>query len=156
MGRRDEEGRRGASEAKAGSRAPAASDDPRPDALFAEARGALERGDRRHARASIESLESALEVHFALEDRVYFPALCALQPSVDPDIRSLQREHGKMREHLASIASRLAAQEDPAGLLPAFEGLVSSFLDHEAREESILVAVESGLTEGDAGPHSAA
>jgi len=94
-------------------------------------------------------------VHFALEDRVYFPALCALQPSVDPDIRSLQREHGKMREHLASIASRLEAQEDPADLLPAFQGLVSSFLDHEAREESILVAVESGLIEGDAGSHSA-
>ncbi|MCC6641939.1 MAG: hemerythrin domain-containing protein [Deltaproteobacteria bacterium] len=135
---------------------PVAPDDAPPDALFAEARGALERGDRRHARASIESLMSALEAHFALEDRVYFPSLCALQPGVEPDVRVLQREHGKLREHLASIASRLDAQEDPADLMPSFQGLVSAFREHEVREESILVAVESGLTEIDTGPERSA
>lgn len=128
----------------------------RRDALFAEARGALERGDRRLARASIEGLASALEVHFALEDRVYLPTLCALQPSVAPEVQALQLEHGKMREHLASIASRLEAQEEPVDLVQDFQHLVRSFLDHEAREESILVAVESGLTEESVRTHARA
>ncbi len=127
---------------------PAGPDEGRPDALFAEARGALQRGDRRQSRASIESLVRALEVHFALEDRVYFPALCALQPGVEPDIRRLQREHGELREHLATIAGCLEGGTDPASLTRAFSILVTAFHDHESREEAILAAVESGLSGG--------
>lgn len=127
----------------------AAPEDGRPDALFAEARSALQRGDRRQSKASIGSLVRALEVHFALEDRVYFPALCALQPGVESEIRRLQREHGELREHLAAIAACLEGETDPASLSRAFSILVTAFHDHESREEAILAAVESGLAGGD-------
>jgi hypothetical protein len=123
--------------------------------LFAEARRALRRDDRRQARASVESLLRTLEVHFALEDRVYFPTLCALQPSVEPEIRRLQREHGELREHLTAIAACLEEPAEPSTLVRSFEGLVTLFLDHEAREEAILASVESGLTDGDGGAQRA-
>jgi len=133
-----------------GPAAPAAAlEAGRPDALFAETRGALRRDDRRQAHASVESLTRTLEVHFALEDRVYFPVLCALKPAVEPEIRRLQREHGELREHLATIAASLEAPTAPSTLVRSFEDLVTVFLDHEAREEAILVAVESRLTGDD-------
>lgn len=92
----------------------------------------------------------SIEVHFALEDRVYFPTLCALQPAVEPEIRSLQREHGELRERLAAIVACLEEPADPSTLTRSFEALVTAFLEHEVREEAILAAVESGLTDSDA------
>lgn len=147
---RDERGELGASAPRSTSSGSGTPELVRPDALFAEARGALRRGDRRQARASIESLVRALEVHFALEDRVYFPALCALQPVVEPEIRRLQNEHAALRDDLTAILDSLETPADPTALTPRFEALVTTFLVHEAREEAILVAVETGLTGGGA------
>jgi len=154
MGRRNDRDKLGGADlrsAPGGPAAPAAvAEVGRPDALFAETRGALRRDDRSQAHASVESLIRMLEVHFALEDRVYFPVLCTLKPAVEPEIRRLQREHAELRQHLATIAAHLEEPAAPSTLSSSFEDLVTVFLDHEAREEAILAAVESGLTGGDA------
>jgi len=112
-----------------------------PDVVFREARRALRRGSPAEARDGIDGLARAFEAHFALEERVYFPALSMLRPKLADALRELGEEHESMRLGLGALARGIGSR-DRAELLEALEDLVAIFLRHEAREEELLVVLE--------------
>jgi hypothetical protein len=112
-----------------------------PEAVFREARRALREGSLEEAREGIDALTRAFDVHFALEERVYFPALAVLRPKLAESLRAFGEEHERMRTRLGELA-RGVGQSEREGLLEALEDLVAIFLRHEEREEELLVVLE--------------
>jgi len=112
-----------------------------PDAVFREARRALREGSLEEAYEGIDALTRAFDVHFALEERVYFPALAVLRPRLADSLREFGEEHERMRLRLGELARGVRTSER-APLLEALEDLVVIFLRHEGREEELLAVLE--------------
>lgn len=109
--------------------------------LLDDVRAALEWEEWEEARALLARLRGLLETHFSLEDRVYFPALCALLPTVEEDLHRLSREHGSLLAAIDGIVDRLT-QGRGEDLATCFDLFVADFGDHEARESAILLSIE--------------
>ncbi len=115
------------------------------DELFGEAQAAL-RGPDVQSRAleSFLRLRDALETHFAQEDHLYYPPLCALLPERKPRLVELVGAHARYRDILA----RISAQVEEGALAAAsqtLEDFARSFERHERREEGLLRAVEQQI-----------
>lgn len=107
------------------------------DALFSEARAALEGGDRDHARRAIATLGRALESHFEQEDSLYYPTLASIRPEHKASLADLSRAHDSFRAQLRDIGMHLE-QGPQQALRAAFEELAADFSRHEVTEEKLL------------------
>lgn len=127
-----------------GRRASAAHGPSAPEELHLEARTALLANDLPRAREAIERLGHSLEIHFALEDRVYFPALATLRPDLATTLQDFREEHDRMLDAMRGILSSMAGSDGavPSEALEALDDLVAGFLRHEGREEALLGALE--------------
>ena len=110
------------------------------DTFFSLVTAAVERGSLHAARPAFTRFADALDSHFTLEDRVFFPALRGLDPQLTKDLTGLADEHHALRRDLESLTDLLAA-----GSLESFavrlETLGDTINGHEAREELILASV---------------
>lgn len=110
--------------------------------LYRRALRALKQGDRTAARAGVETLGRSLETHFALEDRVYFPALAALRPDLGPALRRLRFEHENMLAWVTDVLERMATAEGEV-LAEALDKLIATFERHEGDEETMLSSLDT-------------
>ena len=123
-----------------------------PEELYIRARRALRRDDRRAAESSIALLSRSLETHFALEDRVYFPAVAALRPALGPSLQRLRLQHEQMLAFLAELLARVFT-DGLESLAESLAELISTFERHEGDEEAILATLDAepdGLSDGKA------
>jgi len=89
----------------------------------------------------------ALEAHFDLEDRVFFPAIRGLRQHLSEPVADLGREHEEIRSSLQQLEDRLATQ-GPIAWSQDLERLADAVSGHEAREEQLLEPFRSAP-----GPH---
>jgi hypothetical protein len=106
---------------------------------------ALDADDAGAARVAYERFASALEAHFALEERFYFPALRGLRPALGSALEALEGEHQALGERLAGLG-RLAEAGDCAACLGLLERFAGELAEHEGREEGLLASLRSGGT----------
>jgi len=77
-----------------------------------------------------------LQPHFAIEEEVLFPALCASYPAGTPEralVNTLLAEHGRMIELCDAIAAA-SANDDIARALKEFADLLEGHVRREERE----------------------
>ena len=104
--------------------------------IFRTLESAIARGDAAAARQGFERYSGAIDAHFSLEDRVFFPALHGLHPEHAKALEDLTEEH---RGFLAEL-DRLGRELD-AGLERFGAGLAAIALElsvHESREERLV------------------
>ena len=111
------------------------------DAFYARVAAAVHGDEPDEARTAFARFADALEAHFALEDGLYFPALCGLRPSFARHLESLSDEHQQIRERLAGVA-RLVEAGVCAECARPLEGLAGDIAAHEGREEELLGSIQ--------------
>lgn len=107
------------------------------DVFFEMVMSALGRSSLHGARVAYLRFRDALEAHITLEDKVFFPALSGLDPTLRHELTDLVHEHKDLRATLDELHDRLA-KGDGARFQEGFERLAERFRDHEQREERIL------------------
>jgi hypothetical protein len=107
------------------------------DVFFGMVQQALERGSLVAARQAYTRFNDALEAHITLEDRVFFPALHGLDPSISAELRQLAEDHHKVRQHLHELADLLAVGSVEA-FSEGFDQLAVAFSGHEEQEERLI------------------
>ncbi len=113
------------------------------DALEATTLRSLERGDPVEMRQALDGFHGSLESHFALEEKVHFPALHGLRADLEPELLVLIREHEGFRSTLSQLgAEARRSLPDPAELAAAFRELAAALGRHEQREERLLAATQ--------------
>jgi hypothetical protein len=104
---------------------------------------ALDAADAPSARVAYERFASALDAHFALEERFYFPALHSLRPALAADLEALEAEHRALGEGLARLGQLADAGDCPASLA-LLERFAGELAEHEGREEGLLASLRTG------------
>lgn len=108
--------------------------------LYADVRRELDRRARHNAFVCFGRLQDALEAHFEVEDRVYFPAVHGFRPEHAPLLDSLSADHEVFRTELLAIHRLLDAHElDESQRL--LDGLVSRLVEHEQKEDALLAEI---------------
>ena len=100
--------------------------------------------DRRksEARAAFNRYRSVISDHFALEERVFFPAIQIEDPGRRTQIQSLIRSHDRLLNELAQMEEQLESLslEDFARRLRGFATVLAI---HENKEERLVAATAS-------------
>jgi hypothetical protein len=116
------------------------------DALEGATLRALERGEADEVRSALRTFAVSLGAHFRLEEQVQFPALHGLDPTLEPEIGALVREHVAFREQIAGLEARVANGDGIAQRsqeIASFGQLAAALRQHEEREESLLARIRS-------------
>lgn len=107
------------------------------DALYAAVAQALEAGEANGAKESFARFWDALDAHFTLEDRLYFPALHGLRQELEGELAQLVREHREFRRDLEHLKARIDGGDlSSCGAL--LEQLAVALAAHELREEQLV------------------
>jgi hypothetical protein len=117
------------------------------DLFYSLVAAALERGSRRELETAFGRFQDALESHFDLEDRLYFPALHGLRPRLDAELAQLVREHTGFRDTLHRLGE-LFRKSPLKQAVPALDAFVSALCLHEGREEKLLEDLDLLRDEG--------
>ena len=104
------------------------------DALVGATRRAIERDAGAEAGEALIGFRGALESHFALEERLHFPALQGLRPELASDLAELTREHARLRASL----DRLKRCSDRVEMTADLDSFSASLRIHEDREERLF------------------
>jgi hemerythrin-like domain-containing protein len=93
------------------------------------------------ARAAFTRYRAAISDHFALEERVLFPAIQIADPSRKSEIDRLIRSHDCLLDELAQMEAQLEAlsREDFSRRLHGFATMLAI---HEKKEELLIAATE--------------
>ena len=120
--------------------------------LYAELHREIVRGARHNAFVRFGRFRDALEAHFEVEDRVYFPAVHGFHPAEAALLDELAREHEGFRRELIRI-DRLLEAHEPEESSELLAGLVSRLVVHEQKEDALLarIAAHSGSSAAAAG-----
>jgi hemerythrin len=115
--------------------------------LYADLRRELARSARHNAFVCFGRFRDALEAHFEVEDRLYFPAVHGFHPHEEPLLSELAREHETFRKELATIGRLLEAHEheESEELLAR---LVARLILHEQKEDALLTRISVRRTAG--------
>jgi iron-sulfur cluster repair protein YtfE (RIC family) len=107
------------------------------DELYDTVRHDLDRRARHTAYVSFGRFRDALEAHFEIEDRVYFPAVHGMCPEHRGLLDVLSADHVGFCEELLRIHKLLGSHElDESDR--RLKGLVVVLRDHEKREDGLL------------------
>jgi len=108
--------------------------------LYADVRRELDRHARHSAFVCFGRLRDALEAHFEVEDRLYFPAVRGFRPDCSPLLDSLSADHVIFRKELVAIHRLLDAHEieESQRLL---DRLVAGLVAHEEKEDALLADI---------------
>lgn len=110
------------------------------DSFYGRVCSAIRGGVSEVASDAFANYRDALESHFAVEERVFFPALRGLRPELDTELADLVQEHSRFRRSLRDLERALASKQPDAGL-ERLEALAAALAAHELREEKILATV---------------
>lgn len=114
------------------------------DQLYEALRRDLERRARHTACISFGRFRDALEAHFEIEDRVYFPAVHGLCPEHRGLLDRLSSDHVVFCEELVSIQRLLESDELDESEQRLVE-LISGLRGHERREDGLLSQLTHGV-----------
>jgi hemerythrin len=118
--------------------------------LYADVARELARRARHKAFVCFGRLRDALEAHFDVEDRVYFPAVHGFRPEYGELLDALSRDHVAFRKELSGIHRLLEANEvDESRRL--LDQLVTMLQAHERREDALLAELTSAPASGTGG-----
>ena len=107
------------------------------DLLVESLEQAMDDGSIARAGAALEELANALEEHFTVEERVYFPLVEQLSSEHAPIVRAASLGHAKIRDRLDTLRDLVANGE----IAPARRGLavlLDRFRTHEAEEAKLV------------------
>lgn len=107
------------------------------DAKFVEAEEALRRGSWAAGRALLEAFGRDLEIHFAAEEEILFPAFEGATGMREGPTQVMRYEHSQVRNLLAQMIAAATA-EDGDEFAGAAETLLVLMQQHNAKEEHIL------------------
>lgn len=107
------------------------------DELYEAVRHDLERRARHTAHVSFGRFRDALEAHFEIEDRVYFPAVHGMCPEHRALLDVLSADHVGFCEQLLCI-HRLVESNELEESEQRLQGLVVVLREHEQREDGLL------------------
>ncbi len=107
------------------------------DAFVREVSQALRRGQRRDCETAVFQLQGALNAHFAVEEKVVFPALHGLHSELGDKLKALERDHERLREDVDRLALAIVAS-DMTTAQKALEEFGAALRAHERAEERIL------------------
>jgi hemerythrin len=111
------------------------------DALFATARESFRQEGNALVRA-LARLEEAMEVHFAQEEELYYPALWSVRPAHRGELEACVTKHPDFRGRLRDVQDR-ASRGETSGAHLVFEAMVEDFRRHEVHEEQVLRELEA-------------
>jgi iron-sulfur cluster repair protein YtfE (RIC family) len=107
------------------------------DVFVHEVSQALRRGQRRDCETAVFQLQGALNAHFAVEEKVVFPALHGLHPEHADKLLALERDHERLREDVDRLALAIVAS-DMTTAQKVLEDFDAALRAHERSEERIL------------------
>ncbi len=118
------------------------------DDLFASAENAVAQNDWDSARSLFERFESAMAHHFAMEEKVLFPAFEARTSMSMGPTQVMRAEHEQMRALIEDLA-RTVAGSDQDGYLGLSETLNMLMQQHNVKEENMLYPMSDQLLAAD-------
>ena len=95
------------------------------------------RRQRRDRETAVFRLQGALNAHFAVEEKIVFPALHGLHSELADKLRALERDHERLREDVDRLALAIVVS-DITTARKALEEFDAALSDHERSEERIL------------------
>ncbi len=98
---------------------------------------ALREGQRRDCETAMFRLQGALNAHFAVEEKIVFPALYGLHSELADKLRALERDHERLREDVDRLALAIVVS-DITTARKALEEFDAALSAHERSEERIL------------------
>lgn len=118
------------------------------DALLAQARVAMRKGDWSQALARLEECLPHMERHIYAEEAVLFPYVAAAAPDLEPALAQCQHEHAEILAWLKSAVAS-ARDRDSAGGSIVLAQLMGLLAYHRRTEERLIYAhapkLDSGL-----------
>lgn len=101
---------------------------------------ALQRNAQEEAQTAFDRYREAIEAHFDLEERLFFPALHGLHPDRAEDLDALSREHERFLHEMGEIYESLCECK-LSECAEAVDGFLSALTGHERREERLVVSM---------------
>ncbi|MCP4003904.1 MAG: hemerythrin domain-containing protein [bacterium] len=105
-----------------------------------------QQGPLEGARAALDEFQDALEGHFEVEERIYFPLVERYAPVQRDRVRLAREAHGVIRTQLVKLQELMAAGERKAARV-CLGALLGTFREHEI-DESVLVETLAEFVEG--------
>ena len=107
------------------------------DDLFIAAENAVRAGDWQQAQRELAAFLAAMEVHFATEEEMLFPAFEAATGIHMGPTQVMRHEHAQMRELFKQMDAALETRDAPA-YASAADTLLVLMQQHNMKEENIL------------------
>jgi hemerythrin superfamily protein len=118
------------------------------DALFREARAALERGLQAEAHRALDRIWMRLAVHIRAEHKVLFPAVGEFRPDLAEALRTLREDHDFFMATLATVVNALkGAEPDWAAIRSDTETVQRRLGAHNTLEEERIYPMADQLPE---------
>nr|WP_275976233.1 hemerythrin domain-containing protein [Geothrix oryzisoli] len=119
------------------------------DALFREARAAMDREARTEAHRAIDRIWMRLAVHIRAEHTALFPVLVEAWPDLAASLRGLREDHDVFMATLASAVNALKGPDvDWASVKASVETVRRRLIPHNALEEERIYPLAGQLEEG--------
>jgi iron-sulfur cluster repair protein YtfE (RIC family) len=90
------------------------------------------------ARSAFTDFSGALEAHFGVEEKIYFPAVRGLDDQLRTAVDGLLAEHRKLRIRVRDLTQRFESGNGFACLV-VLQALIDELEEHEQREEAVMV-----------------
>ncbi len=110
------------------------------ESFYSVVSNALAKGEENEADAGLTSFINALDAHFTLEDREWFPALAKIGSTLRRETSELAAEHQKFRHDLDQVRKRLRMKEFEAAIA-CFDQFLYELARHDDREERMLARI---------------
>lgn len=121
-------------------------DHHRCDELFASAEAAVESGDWAEAAAANARFLSSMQLHFAMEEELLFPAFEEASGSSMGPTMVMRHEHEQMRQLFTEMDHALQGKQAEE-YLGVSETLLVLMQQHNAKEEQILYPMTDRVLE---------
>ncbi len=112
------------------------------DGLVREVEARMGRGSLAKTSQALEELEAALDAHFTVEERVYFPLIEKLSPERHTSIQAAREDHLRISELLDELRDLVECGELTAARR-ALAKLLDRFRDHEIQEAKLIEDLEA-------------
>ncbi len=112
------------------------------DGLVLAVEATMREGSLARTGQALEELESALDAHFTVEERVYFPLIEKLSPEHHASIRTAREGHLRIGELLSELHD-LVERGELAAARRTLAQLLDGFRDHETHEVKLIADLEA-------------
>jgi iron-sulfur cluster repair protein YtfE (RIC family) len=115
------------------------------DRLVADVEESLNAGRLEPARVALAALAEALENHFSVEERVYFPLVERFSPEHAAIVRGARLAHARVTESLDTLSEAVERGESVAARR-ALALVLDLFRRHEGEEAKLIAELELNQT----------